>query len=88
MNQIHVQDDSQVALRVAMLAALVSAALFVGISIIQTVFPSLSHQGLLEIFAKSVAVITALIIAHTRIEEASHLQNRSHIPFLSTFFFY
>jgi hypothetical protein len=91
MNSPHIppteaQDDSQIALRIAGGSAFIVAIFFLGISLLPTSFASI--RGPIEIFAKSLSVVVALVIMHSRIEEAQHIPNRSNIPFLSTFFFY
>ncbi len=81
-------DDSQIALRIASLAAVYTAIFFIGISILSTFLTPGFLSSFFEVTARVVATIIALGMVHSRIEEARALTNPDPIPFLSTIFFY
>ena len=82
-------DDSQIALRIAVRAAIYTAVMFIIIiSIANTAFGTQRYEMWLDMFLKCMAVLVALMLTTNRINEGRQVANPNSIPFLSTFFFY
>ncbi len=81
-------DDSQVALRIASHAALLTTTLYIGLFAFSKALPMFADIPFFEIFAKVLLVMLALMIADSRIKLAAHVSTPENIPFLSTIFFY